>query len=251
MKGTFFQKPFEFNLKVEGETWRQGDPVSGSLTVKNHGPTATQEMNEVRVQLVRGELKKVRAKSADAFTPLTAVKTATASPVQKELAAGNDLSFPWSFETDRNCQITDSLGSLFVIYGYGQADEKIGQLQLNFEPFGLIQDFLQIVTIQFRFVIKSRKSRKGAVEVKLSPPTSKNFLKLEGLTLTFRMSGEDLEVEYGFNLKKMEASAAGVEINKEKKELVQTYAPHEYRIPSGRLNHERLEAGIQEALNQM
>ena len=36
MKGTFFQRPVEYNLWIDGESWRQGDTVSGELTVRNH-----------------------------------------------------------------------------------------------------------------------------------------------------------------------------------------------------------------------
>jgi len=38
MKGTFFQKPLELELNIEGESWKQGDSVYGNLVVKNHGP---------------------------------------------------------------------------------------------------------------------------------------------------------------------------------------------------------------------
>ena len=50
MKGTFFQKPLELNLLVEGETWRQGDPITGSLTIKNHGSTEF-ALSELRMQV--------------------------------------------------------------------------------------------------------------------------------------------------------------------------------------------------------
>ena len=56
MKGTFFQKPFEFKLNVEGETWRQAQGVSGVLTVKNQGSSPV-SVEGTRVHLAYGQLR--------------------------------------------------------------------------------------------------------------------------------------------------------------------------------------------------
>ena len=66
MRGAFFQKPLEFRLLVEGESWNQGDPIAGSLSVMNHGAEEIPH-HEMAIFLACGELGKVRLKSPDAF----------------------------------------------------------------------------------------------------------------------------------------------------------------------------------------
>jgi len=66
MKGTIFQKPFEFNLRVEGESWAQGDPISGSLIIRNHSGEPV-SLGDIRVLLGYADLRHVRAKSPEAF----------------------------------------------------------------------------------------------------------------------------------------------------------------------------------------
>src|SRR4051794_33986369 len=112
MKGISFQKPLEFNVKVDGESWNQGDPVLGELLVKNHGSDA-QSLAEVFVQLAYGELKRVRVRDPDAFELLGSTKfdlNGSLSPLEEK-------SFRWKFQTERNCPITDASGSLFLVYG--------------------------------------------------------------------------------------------------------------------------------------
>lgn len=243
MKGTFFQKPLEFNLRIEGETWNQADAISGELIAKNHGaePVALETLG---VGLAHGELKKVRLKSPEAFDVLASQKFEGG----QMLEPGKEARLSWKFETDRNCPISDSTKSLFIVYGQGDATEKLGQLQLTIRPYWIIQEFLSTVTTQFRFVVKTLKWSKGRVEAKLAPPDSKAFAMLEHLTLSFRFEEETLDVKYVFQVKKLEATAANVDVKKDKREVEQSFAKHEYLTPSGRIGFERLEAAIREAL---
>src|SRR6185437_9396529 len=110
VKGTFFQKPLEFRLSVDGETWRQGDPITGTLTVKNHSPEPL-PTQEITVRLARATLRKVHQKLEGAFG--TAVGSAAPPSDASTLAPGAEFNFPWKFVTDRNCPITDSVSSLF------------------------------------------------------------------------------------------------------------------------------------------
>lgn len=247
MKGIYFQKPLESILKVDGETWRQGDSVSGTLEIRNHGsePVAP---SQAHVMLTRGELKKVRAKDAAAFQVIQSVKVGNDSMI----APGATASFPWTVSTDRNGPVTDSMASPFLLYGVGESPETLGQLQLTFEPHELLQEFIKSFSVGFRFVLKSRRSSKGGwVEFKLDPPDSKAFSTLELLVLSARFDGEAVDLEYEFQLKKIEATVAGTHVKKLKKQFEQRLEPHQLRVPSGRINYEQMEAGIGEALQQV
>lgn len=244
MKGMYFQKPLQLNLLVNGESWHQGDPVAGSLTVKNLGPDDVPS-SEVRVHLAYGELKKVRQKSPDAYEVLTSV------PMEKggKIAPGQEATLAWRFETDRNTPITDASRSLFVLYGRGGSPIELGSLQLTVDPTPVVQEFLSSLQTEHRFVLKSRKFLRGATEVKLAPPDSRELASVEHLTLAFRFEGEDLRVGYEFRVRKIEAGAATFDVAKQKKTLEQVFKPEEYRTPTGRFNHERIEGAIKAALS--
>jgi hypothetical protein len=248
VKGKSFQKPFELSLLVEGESWRQGDSIQGTLAIKNHSSEMV-SLDEIQVQLVLGDLKKVKQKSEGAF------KSLGYPPVlaQGQLEPQQEVTFPWKFETDRNCPITDNSGSLFLLYGPGTGEsfEKVGHLQLIVSPFAVIEDFMKDLETHFRFIRKSQKSGKKSVEVKYLPPDSRAFASLDHLVLLFSFESEKLDVKYVFQVKKVEASAATIELKKQKREVSQSFTPDQYFLPSGRFNHERIEESIREALSSV
>ena len=246
MKGTFFQKPLEFRLEVDGETWNQGDKITGSLNIKNHGadPAA---LSEFRVALAHGELKKVHAKSPEAFKILNTTPGSAGAKLESE----KEFTLPWTFETNRNSPITDTSSSLYLLYGRGDATEHLGHIQLNMNPDSVIQDIIQIFVIAFRFVVKTRKFAKGSVEVKLAPPDAKAFKAVEQLILTFRYEGDTVLLSYSFAVKKIEPTASSFEIVKDKRVFEQSFAPSQYRTPSGRFNHDTIEATIREVISQV
>jgi hypothetical protein len=243
MKGTCFQRPLEFKIDVQGETWNQGESISGTLTVKNHGSSQVQTQG-MRVSLARGQLKKVHAKAPDAFEVLASSEL----PENGRIDAQKDLNFPWSFQTRRDCPITDVSSSLFLLYGTAEAP---GQLQLTFQPDPIIQEFVQRFEIGFRFVKKSAKSAKSSVEVKFDPPDARGFASVEQLVLSFEFEGETLAVKYAFAVKQLEASAAAMNLKKGKKTFEQSFGPQDYKTPSGRFNYERIEAAIREVIAQV
>ncbi len=243
MKGLFFQKPLEFQLRVEGETWTQGSPVKGVLEVKNHGQEPA-SLAEARVALAYGGLKKVHEKVPGALKVLAAHPSDT-----QTLEGGKSASFEWSFPTDRNCPITDSSNSLFLIYGSADVYEKMGQLQLAFKPDSIVQEFIKTLSIQFRFVQKTQKSSKGHVETKLSPPDSKAFSSLEYLFLTTRFVEDELHLNYRFQVKKVKPTPGSFEVAKEHREVDQSIPAAQYLQPSGRINFDRFESAIREAVS--
>ncbi len=59
MKGTFFQKPIEYKIEVEGETWSQGDVVKGQLIVNNHGDSSL-DFTSIGCHLCFVDMKKMK-----------------------------------------------------------------------------------------------------------------------------------------------------------------------------------------------
>lgn len=241
MKGVFFQRPLEFKLQINGESWDQGDAVSGTLMIKNHGPRLS--LADAQVHLAHGNLKQVRAKASDAFELLGSSPMPTI-----DLATGAEASLDWSFTTDRNCPITDSSGGLFVLYGRGSITEQMGQLQLAIRPYEVIQDFLSEFTTQFRFVTKALKAgSRSTVDAKLVPPDSRAFASLDYVVVKMSFDGDVMNLRYVFTMKKIEAKKK----KKKKKDVVQSMTKESYRTSTGRFDHERAVVLIKEALGEV
>ena len=243
MKGTYFQRPLELSLKVNGESWKQGDAIEGTLVVRNHDSAAISVTN-AQVYLAHADLKKVRQKNPGSFKIFSNVSLQFPNQVE----AQHEIACDWRLATEQNSPITDKTSSLFLLYGLGDDVEKLGQLQVLMNPHALIQEFIKTITIQFRFVLKSQKFGKGYTEVKLTPPTAQGFASLDHVTLYFRFEGESLQVRSIFDVKKIEATAASFDMKKLKKEFSQTLAQNQLYLPSGRVNHESLETAIKAAL---
>lgn len=238
MKGQFFQKPYAFKLEVQGESWQQGQTLQGTLSTQS---TSSDPIPPVFVALAHGQIKK--AATIDSFTVL-----------EKKCASPNStgtFSLAWEFPLDINCPITDKNSSLYLIYGQDPSNkttQQPGLLQIPIHPCQLIQDYLKILQIDLRFVLKTLKSNKGTVEAKLSPPTSKNFASLEYLTLRFQHQAATLQLSYQFNLQAVDASSGSVSLTKAKKELSQIHTAHDFKTESGRFHFERVQALMEEAL---
>ena len=245
MKGTSFQKPLEFKLAVEGESWKQGETLSGTLTVKNHGAEPA-DLSGLRTALAYANLEDVRTKVPDAFE----FQAATELKPTGQLAPQQEETFEWKIQLDRNSPITDKSRSLFLLYGQGEAPVKLGQLQLVVVPVTIIQDFLNLMSIDFKFVVKILKFNKNAVEAKFTPPSAKEFSAVENLFISFRFDGDQLQLRYLFNIKKLDASA-GMEMKKDKKEFKQEFIPNQYLLSNGRLNHEKIGPAVQEILGEL
>lgn len=246
MKGTVFQKPYEFNIVTQGESWRQGAPISGTLTIKNHGSEPL-KLSDVGVHLASGTVKKVHARDPKAFDLL---ETRLASEDEsKTLAGGQSTTVEWSFPTDRNAVITYTTEAPYLVYGLGKETEKMGNLQLAVHPTVEIEEFLKTLQVGFRFVLKILKTNsKGQVEAKLAPPDGKGFSAIEFLFVGLKYSGDDLEIDFNFHTKKVEATASTLAVAKGKRTHSVVLGKSDYLVPSGRINFDKFEAVIQEAL---
>lgn len=244
MKGVFFQKPLEFKLHVEGESWRQGDEIAVELLVKNHGSESINTDDLVLI-LALGTLKKVREKSSEAYQEISSAKWEE----KNSIPTSGEHHLKWKFKTDINCPITDTIGSLFILYGKRDSLEKLGQLQLVVNPHAEVDEFLSRLNIQHRFVVKSKKYKKGSVDVKLDPPSSRAYLTLEQLLINFKKVETGLKINYQFQVKKVEATAATLDVKKQGKTLDQELSRSDLYLASGRFNHDKMEEYIRAALD--
>tara|TARA_R110000868_G_scaffold209490_2_gene459300 strand:- start:1092 stop:1826 length:735 start_codon:yes stop_codon:yes gene_type:complete len=203
MKGTVFQKPFEFNLEIPGESWTQGQTLKGSLLVKNHGTDSLDYQNS-GVALALGKMKKVKTKDADAFEVL---ETMSFGDKQESLS--------FEFKLPTNGPISDKSHSLYLIYG--DLSGREGHLQLNVEPSETFKPLLNVLDIFFRFKLKERKFSKDCIEFKLVAPDAKEFKGLETLILKMKEE-EDQAIDFTatFNLQNVGITDGNVAVQKKK-----------------------------------
>jgi len=243
MKGVFFQQQVEYGLEVAGEEWRQGDPLSCVLRVKNHG-SAAKSLSGVSLSLAVGNLKKIKQKAEDAFTTIAAADLSISSEIEPQ----QDLSFDWTFKIDNNFSIADKASSPYILFGPADGEESNGQLPVALQPHPHIQVLHRILETTFRFVLKQQRSAKGWVEAKFKPSSAPRFSTLEHLMLYSRFDGDDLVLRYVFHVKRLAATASSVGLQKSKVETKQQLDSARYLFPGGIVNHDPLEAAIEEAI---
>lgn len=251
MRGTFFQAPIEIRIEIQGEKWKQGETLSGTVTFKNRG-NAPAKAAEATISLARGTLKKVQKKDPEALD-VVETQALEAAGLATELAPGAELTKPFSFKLGANAFITDTVTSLFVVVGKVSATQSSWPvLQLQVEPSDVIVEFVKTFTIEHHFAFKDYKATKNGVQAKLDPPDGQSYSSLDGLDVNFWFEGaeghEELQVDYGFVVKKVKPNVASVTYLKEKRPVSQTFSRLQYMTPSGRVNFDEIRKGIEGAL---
>lgn len=272
MKGTLIRKNLEFTLLANGENWIQGSTIKGTLSVKNIGNEIT-VVPALKVVLAYGDFKKVHAKDDSSWKSIAAISFPASRPLKKEEAEIHD----WQFELSTTAPITDKSGSLFLVYGEELADAETdidanakngkkltskkgdylgissdcgGHLQLSVENHPIINFFVETIERFVRFKVKQKKYNlnKGWVEIKMAPPSSREWQSVEGAVLSFRVINEILEVHYLFNIKSLDLSSGvgQLAVQKKKREFTQELTPKDYQFYANSPNYDGIQAAFKE-----
>ncbi len=242
MKGTFFNKPIEWNIETSAESWAQGSKIEGTLRVKNHG-TETIDLNNAGVGLAHADIKKVHAKSPGALK--IEVKNLFS---ERTLSPGANLELPFSLEIPANAPVSDKKGSLFLTYGRGLEETH---LQLNVGPRALYGKLIGLMDTFQRFKLKEYKTAKLGVEYKLIPPTNRDMANIESLLLTFSMDQENLKLIFDFQVKKLDTSGPTNKINKESVRIERVLTPKEYSLGRDMINQDVLLKNFESVLGEV
>jgi hypothetical protein len=242
MKGTFFNKPLEWNIETLGETWRQGDELKGSLRVKNHGTDAV-ELDEAGVSLILAEIRKVQSRAEGALKPTNKV-----SFTEKILFPGKEKELPFTFPIDANAAITDKKASFYLCYGTHFVE---AQLQVKVEPKELFQKVSGLLDTFHRFKLKECKANKKGVEFKFQPPTSREMANIESLFVTYFMDKDNLGMRFEFHVKKLDTSSATTKLNKETVSVERLLPSKDYSLGKGMINQDKLLKTLEEVLSEV
>jgi hypothetical protein len=237
MKGTSFQNGIEFKITINGETWLQGEEISGHLeaTAKNPGATLTR----ARVILAETTHRKLKSKSVEGFHILAEAEANT-SPLN------------YSFKLPVQARITDNAGSLFMLYGCQDDLHTLGILKLNIVPHHYLRDLIELMRTEFRFALKTLTAGKnGWVVAKLEPSGSKDWAQLDNLELSLQISDDTIEAKFQFNRNAVDALKAGLQTKIEKREVYRSWDTPEFVHGfNDRLNKDAAQIGIENAISE-
>ncbi|NDD91525.1 hypothetical protein EBZ37_05515 [bacterium] len=240
MRGSFFAKPLEIILEIEGERWKQGETLRGQLILKNRGgqPASAQDLD---IQYCRAQLSAVKKKAQSAF------KMISEHRVSGEIPPQGEARHSFEFQLGQNAPVTDSVSSAFVRCGPGA-------LQLQIEVSPVIGELISTLQSQHHFGLKSIKNSKSGVEIKMSAPDGRKFATLEALVLNvaFQVEGgsknSDLRVQYDFQVKQVGAGATPLKVGTGSRAVEQVLSSSDYLTTSGRVNFETIRNFVAEAV---
>lgn len=244
MKGTIFLKPLEFSIEATGEKWRQGDKLLGSLKIKNHSAEKI-EIPLLKVAVCEGHYKKIKAKDAKGWS----CKSETILAEKIAINPSEEINYTFEFKLSETCSITDKNGSLYL--AFFDKDEAIpaGHIELVVEPKIIVKQILEIFENFLRFKVKETKSGKGAVEIKLVPPTSRELSNVDGLVLSISEVEKNLTLKYFFNFRILNIAGATMQSEKATKEVEQNFTSKQYLIYGDSINQDFIIQSVQEVLN--
>lgn len=242
MKGTFFNKPLEWNIETSGESWQQGDILKGTLKVKNHGAESV-SLSDCGVGLAYADIKKVHTRTEGALKP-----EATATFSESEIKAAEEISLDFSFPITLNGGITDKKSSYYLSFGRNFLE---AQLQVKVEPKILYTKIVGLLDTFGRFKVKEIKSAKKGVEFKLLPPTSREMANIESLLLTCSMKEENLLLRFDFQVKRLDTSSVTTKVNKESVSIEKALLPKEYSLGKDMINQDQLLKTVEAVLSEV
>ncbi len=231
MKGTFFQKPLEWNIETPDESWQQGEKVRGILRVKNHGSEPA-SLKSCGAGLAYADIKKVHAKAAGILKPQPQMTFP-----EGDLSPGETKELPFELDLPANCPVSDKRATYFLTYG---KDSKENHLQMNIQPRVLFGKLVSLLDTFQRFKLKEFKGTKNGVEYKLIPPTSREMANLDSLLLSLEMDGETLNLSFEFQVRKLDTSGVTNSIKKETAKIKKSLAPKEYSLGRDMINQDAL-----------
>jgi hypothetical protein len=245
MKGTIFSRPLEYNIETVGEKWLQGEKVKGYFKIKNHGAEKI-AIPFLKLSLSSGNYKKVKAKDKKALESLLEKTLVEDDSIE----AGAEKEFAWEFSLPEDCRISDKDGSVYLAFWDKDDTWPIGNIELNIQPKMIIVHFLEVIDNFMRFKIGPLKFSKGAVEVKLTPPNSKELSHVESLVVRLNVIGEDLQLDYTFNLRMLEMMGTAMTSEKKVKHFNQTINSKKFYL-YGLPNQDFIMASVNDVLGEV
>jgi len=243
LKSTAFSKNIEYQLEINGESWQQGDIITGNLIAINHNIDSIR-LDSSGVFLCYGKQKDIKANKKNAFEIFQHVLF----PKETTLPKNSKDKINWEFKFDPNCPISDKQGSYYLCFG----EENTANIKLDILLNEVFSNFITTFEHMHRFKTKEKKAKKNSVDIKLIPPNSREFVSLENVICNLSLDKDDiLNITYKFKVKKINFQSIDL---KAKSSTVQTkfhLEPKDYLIYKTSFNQEKVSQHISEALSEV
>jgi len=245
MRSSIIESNLDWHLTIQGEQWMQGQAIQGELKIANKSDIVQTVLNP-RLLIAYVDIKKFKSLDEKSFKEIHPILFSTV-----ELAAKESKIFPWNYQLDLNSYITDKKHSLYILWG--DLSKKIpASLMLSITPHQSIMKVLETWEVFFRFTKKDCISLKdNSLEIKLSPPHSKEFATMECLKLKIKQSDKKLNIFATAELKKIKADTTGMSLVKSEKKHEVTWDEKQYLLMPGHLNQDFLQNEIKSLIAQV
>lgn len=245
MKSSLIDKNIDSSLEIQGESWVQGQELKGQLKLLNKSLTV-QKLDTQKLLLAYVDIKKFKALEDKCYQVLATINLGEVS-----LKPSETLTLPWSYQLEENSPITDKKHSLYILWG--DLSKKIPpSLMLNILPHPSIQKILELWEIFFRFTRKEILSLKDqTLEVKLEPPTAREYATLDYLKLRLKRSKGDLNFHVIASIQSIAADTTGMKLTKSEKKQEAIWKEKNYQLMPGHLNQEFVQNNINTLLNSI
>lgn len=238
MKAQFFNKPLNYSLNIDGESWEQGSTVTGDLSISDTAGVQT-DFTSLGCHLCYAQSKKLKAKDSSGIKILESI----------QLQAGQD-HLPFNFKLDSNCPITDNAGSLQILFGNIVEPFQCGILELKVRPINTISNFIEVFELFYRFKFKALKNKKDFIETQVTPPATKEWAKIQKMLLQIKMEEEKLIVICLITIKTLSFDSSTTKTKDEVKEIRLEITKKEHTL-HGATNQEGIKKHIESVLEQI
>ncbi|WP_127716375.1 hypothetical protein [Halobacteriovorax sp. HLS] len=238
MKSTYFNRPLEFAIDIEGDEWSQGDSLKGSVKVKNHSDENF-DLSSYGIFLCKGNAKKIKLADPKGLE------------VVSHLLFTNYENNQFDFELDQNCLITEKSTGMYLVCA-PKDDLLSGQhLILQVRPSQKFSKIVEILENFLRFQTKSIKSKKDTLEYTLNIPANKEYSSISSFKLSMSLSANDLQLNYQFKIKKLVYENSMTTTKDEVKKFDFTLLPSQYLIYGESIDQDKLLTHFNSVLDEV
>lgn len=189
MKGLYFAKPLEYRLDVPTDTFVQGEPLRGTLSVTNRDSKAQSGLT-LQVGLAYGNYKELKAEGARVLQVLERITLAEGFALKPD----QEQRCEWEIPLGLAGPIQSKEGGPFLLYGGDlNTPEARGQIDLPVQLAPPLAAFLTTIENHFAFELRGSKCADGVLEGRFKPPSS--YPTLEELTVLVTLDAKSVKVE--------------------------------------------------------
>lgn len=243
MKGIFIHDSCEYCIEVKGDSFIPGDLLSVSLSISSRASTS-REIPSLLLELVQGDLKKVKAKADDAWRPIAEFSTS----LEGTLSSGEQRSVSLEIPLPKNGPITESTKSLYILLR--REGEPLGHVLLTVALHPHFNGIIRTLESTHQFVQKGPKWANDRVQLKFSPSSARKFSFVNELVVYVGFEGDDLDILYKFAMKKLDAEGP-LKMAKRTHEVSQRLEAKRYLIDGQYLDYDYFDRMVGSALEEV